>query len=109
MNRIGNAILTAVFMGTARSGFVPSCMDGPLSARGFSNALASGSGAVMYPAYVRGHGPLALREYVDRVPIIATRSRRDDEEECPDLGARPFCRHVVEPLAKLAPVAAARF
>ena len=52
----------------------------------------------MYPAYVRGHGPLALREYVDRVPIIATRSRRDDEEECPDLGARPFCRHVVVPL-----------
>jgi hypothetical protein len=52
----------------------------------------------MYPAFVRGHRPLALREYVDRVPIIAARSRRDDDEECPDLGARPFCRHVVVPL-----------
>src|ERR1700724_98642 len=73
-------------------------MDGPLSARGFTNGSASGSGAVMYPAFVCGHRPLALREYVDRVPIIAARSRRDDDEECPDLGARPFCRHVVVPL-----------
>ena len=58
----------------------------------------------MYPAFMRGHGPLALREYVDRVPIIAARSRRDDTKECPDLGARPFCRHVVVPLPTAGPL-----
>jgi hypothetical protein len=32
----------------------------------------------MYAAYLRGRGPLALMEFVDLVPIIPTRSRRDD-------------------------------
>jgi hypothetical protein len=40
------------------------CMDGPLSARAFLVASASGSGAVTYPAFVRGTltaGPEGVR------------------------------------------------
>jgi hypothetical protein len=48
-------------------------MDGPLSARAILAFRRSGSGAVMYPAFVRGAltaGPEGVR---GRVPIMAAR------------------------------------
>jgi hypothetical protein len=54
----------------------------------------------MYAACLRGRGPLALMEFVGLVPIIPTRSKRDDNEECPDPGFLTVCRHVVVPLPK---------
>lgn len=45
----------------------------------------------MYTAFVCGHErPLALMEVADRVPIIPTRSKRDDVSASPDLDSRPF-------------------
>jgi hypothetical protein len=45
----------------------------------------------MYTAFVCGHGrPLALMEVADRVPIIPTRSKRDDSTAFPNLDSRPF-------------------
>jgi hypothetical protein len=66
-------------------------MDGPRSARALIGDPANLSGAVMYTAFVCGHErPLALMEVADRVPIIPTRSKRDDVSASPDLDSRPF-------------------
>jgi len=40
----------------------------PPVGKSFFGVSASGSGAVMYPAFVRGVSPLALREYAVGIP-----------------------------------------
>jgi cellulose biosynthesis protein BcsQ len=58
----------------------------PPLGKGSFGASASGSGAVMYPAFVCGTltaGPEGVR---GRVPIIPARCERDDLSECPDPG-----------------------
>ena len=75
----------------------------PPSGKGFSAEVGFRSGAVMYPAFVRGTltaGPEGIRGPGSnhRRALL----KRDDRTECPDPGFLTVCRHVAMPLRPVA-------